>query len=257
MKVISLGAGVQSSTLYLLSSLNILPRADVALFADTGAEPQSVYDYLEYLKGLSGRYGIPIETVSAGNIEEDLLSNDGDRFASIPFFMKNKDDTSGMARRQCTAEYKLRPVMKRTRELLKERGEKQAEMWIGISLDETQRMKPARVKYIQNYWPLIYDMKWKRSDCLEWYRKNDFKEPPRSACVFCPFHNDGEWQRIKDDKPSWERVIAVDKAIRKMVRFDNEAYLHREMKPIDEIQFGGDPDQLDMFGNECEGFCGI
>jgi len=38
MKVISLGLGVQSTALYYMSSMGELPRADYAIFADTGGE---------------------------------------------------------------------------------------------------------------------------------------------------------------------------------------------------------------------------
>ncbi|RLD19115.1 MAG: hypothetical protein DRI69_09050 [Bacteroidetes bacterium] len=258
MKIISLGAGVQSSTMFLLSCMGKLPRADVAIFADTGSEPAEVYEYLDYLRGLSGTYGIPIETVTQGSLENDILELSADkRIASIPFFIKSGTDSGGMSRRQCTAEYKLRPIKKRVRELLTERNEKKADVSIGISLDETQRMKPSKVNYMENHWPLI-DMRWSRLDCLNWYERQGLRTPPRSACVFCPFHNDHEWKRIKDNDPdAWSRTLAVDNAIRKHPRFNHEVYLHREMKPIDEIQFGEDPSQISLFGNECEGYCGI
>ena len=48
--VISLGAGVQSSTLALMFATGELsPMPDCAIFADTGAEPKIVYDHLERL----------------------------------------------------------------------------------------------------------------------------------------------------------------------------------------------------------------
>jgi len=41
---LSLGAGIQSSTVLLLACEGVIPRFDVALFADTGWEPRAVYD---------------------------------------------------------------------------------------------------------------------------------------------------------------------------------------------------------------------
>ena len=39
LKVISLGVGIQSTAVYLMSSIGYkIPRADVAIFADPGAE---------------------------------------------------------------------------------------------------------------------------------------------------------------------------------------------------------------------------
>lgn len=54
---LSLGAGVQSSALFVMSALGMYgcPKADVAIFADTGDEPSWVYDQLHRLRqfGLS------------------------------------------------------------------------------------------------------------------------------------------------------------------------------------------------------------
>jgi 3'-phosphoadenosine 5'-phosphosulfate sulfotransferase (PAPS reductase)/FAD synthetase len=47
--VISLGAGVQSSTMAIMAAKGDLPPVDVAIFADTGNEPKAVYTYLNYL----------------------------------------------------------------------------------------------------------------------------------------------------------------------------------------------------------------
>ena len=53
LRVLNLGAGVQSTTLYLWA-LDGLIHFDKAIFADTGDEPESVYAHLEFLRGLNG-----------------------------------------------------------------------------------------------------------------------------------------------------------------------------------------------------------
>lgn len=50
LRVLSLGAGVQSSTLALMSARGDLPRLDYAVFADTGWEPARVYAWLDWLE---------------------------------------------------------------------------------------------------------------------------------------------------------------------------------------------------------------
>ncbi|CAM5372352.1 hypothetical protein SRIMM317S_00202 [Streptomyces rimosus subsp. rimosus] len=55
--------------------------------------------------------------VSAGNIREDAL-NPGHRFASMPLHVLNQDGKAGMTRRQCTGEYKIKPIKKQVRALL-------------------------------------------------------------------------------------------------------------------------------------------
>lgn len=50
LRVLSLGAGVQSTTMALMAAHGeIGPMPDCAIFADTGWEPKSVYDHLEWL----------------------------------------------------------------------------------------------------------------------------------------------------------------------------------------------------------------
>jgi hypothetical protein len=53
--VLNLGAGVQSTTLYLMFALGHMPKPlDYAVFADTGDEPAAVYRHLEWLMSLNG-----------------------------------------------------------------------------------------------------------------------------------------------------------------------------------------------------------
>ena len=61
-------------------------------------------------------------------------------------------------------------------------------------------MKPSAVAYIQNEYPLV-DLRMTRQDCLTWMADRGHPEPPRSACVFCPFHGDDEWLRLRDENP--------------------------------------------------------
>ena len=69
--VLSLGAGVQSSTMALMAAHGeITPMPDCAIFADTQAEPQSVYDYLDWLEG---ELPFPVYRVSYGNLTKDCL----------------------------------------------------------------------------------------------------------------------------------------------------------------------------------------
>ena len=255
LRVISLGAGVQSSTMFLRSCRGELPRADVAIFADTQAEPKAVYNYLRLLKDIGKRHGIPVETVTAGDLFKAVVAPE--TFAPIPFFStRNGLHTVGMARRQCSHQYKLRPIRKWIRDLLRERGGERVEMMIGISLDEVGRMKPSGVKYIENTYPLIYIDRWTRGDCLAWL-KDHYPMPPRSACSFCPYRSDREWEQIKlHDRDAWAQALSVDRALRD--RPGGKGYLHRQARPLDLIDFRDAPGQmeLDLFTNECEGMCG-
>ena len=116
MKIISLGLGIQSTAMYLMSSLGEIDRADYAIFADPGAELPDTYELWDELsKWQKKNNGIKLvkKTKSLySNIVEGLNSY-GARWASIPAFT----ESGGMIRRQCTGEYKIDVVIKEVRKL--------------------------------------------------------------------------------------------------------------------------------------------
>ena len=272
LRVLSLGAGVQSSTLALMIEKGEVPMVDCAIFSDVGAEPQKVYDWLEYLKT---QLSYPVHTVQWRNLKEDIISASKGEYKGFtaPYFSKNLETgKKGMLRRQCTADYKIKPVTQKIRELLGyKKGERVAkdtkvEMVMGISFDEMQRMKTNQIKYIENQYPLV-QMKIRRHHCVEWMEKHNYPKPPRSACTFCPFHKNSEWQEIKQNKQEWEEVVMIDKLIRHQEKYKkniknehqmDELFLHAERKPIDEIDFRSaeEKGQYSLL-DECEGMCGI
>src|SRR3954453_22297778 len=74
LRFLSLGAGVQSTTVLLMALHGEFPDClDCAIFADTGWEPTAVYEHLDWLEGRAKDGGIPIHRVSAGNLRQDLL----------------------------------------------------------------------------------------------------------------------------------------------------------------------------------------
>tara|TARA_R110000744_G_scaffold91925_2_gene178192 strand:- start:885 stop:1739 length:855 start_codon:yes stop_codon:yes gene_type:complete len=272
LRVISLGAGVQSTVMALMAEAGeIGPRPDCAVFADTGWEPKEVYTHLDWLEK---QLSFPVHRVSRGNIKEDLetnLNTTGHKFASIPFFLINKDGSNGMARRQCTSEYKLKPIRKKVREVAglkpRQRTPKDfvVEMWIGISRDEIIRVKPSQDSWVENRWPLL-EKNFNRRDCLRWFNDNYANRPlAKSACVGCPFHNDHEWKRLKESFPDeFEEACQVDEKLRDADgRFHGSRFLHAKRVPLREVDFSTAEEkgqgQLfdDLMLNECEGMCGL
>lgn len=255
MNILSLGAGVQSSTLALMAARGeIGPMPDAAIFADTGWEPRKVHQYLSWLEK---RLPFPVYRVMHKEGLLEALKSEN-RVASVPFFTSN----GGMVRRQCTNEYKILPIQKKVRELLGYRKYQRippgsATMWIGISTDEAVRQKPSRVAWIEHRWPLL-ELNLSRQNCLDWFEKINAPQPPKSSCLGCPFHSDKEWLLIKNgDKQEWLQTVAMDKYIRTSnKKMTHEQFMHRSLKSIDEVVFKGE-DKTDNWGNECEGMCGI
>ena len=272
LRVLSLGAGVQSSTLALMIEKGEVPMVDAAIFADVKGEPKAVYKHLDWLEK---QLSYPVYRVTWRDLKQDIFDASTGKYKAFtaPFYTKNPETgKKKMLRRQCTFMYKINPVVQEVRRLLGlNKGQKRdkntrVEMLMGISKDEIFRVKTNRMSYITNIYPLI-EKDFTRTNCLEWMSKHDYPKPPRSACTFCPYHSNEEWKEIKKNKEEWAEVVAMDKAIRHQEKhkdkFKNskevldELYLHREGIPIDQVDFDKDKkDQLDLFQNECEGMCG-
>ena len=277
---LSLGAGVQSTCLYLMACQGeILPRPDVAIFSDTGWEPPEVYEHLEKLKANGS---IPINIVSGGNIRDDVINyvtswrKDGSgwlrgqppMYARIPdevSKMNNKEpDKGGPLWRKCTEKYKIKPIQNEIRRLLGyKKGQhvrKLAYQYFGISSDEMQRMKDSRTTWIDNRYPLV-DMRMNRTKCIDWLEKNNWHNVEKSACIGCPYHDNKMWEHMKNNRPEqWADAVEFDKAMRDgpYPHTKGQVYLHPNMIPLDQVELSTAEDRGQLsFLDECEGMCGV
>ena len=131
---------------------------------------------------------------------------------------------------------------------------------MGISRDEMQRAAENRERWIINEYPLIFEKRFNRGDCLAWREKQGYDLPERSACYFCPYNSNASWKRIRDTQPKlWQQAIEFDEKIRTKLQHDDyEAYLHKECRPLKDIDLDPNKDQMDMFNDICdEGMCGV
>lgn len=312
---LSLGGGVQSSALLLLSMHGEISRLDFSVFADTQHEPRhtttidpengsviggGVYGWIEWL---GGQGDIPIHTVTQGDLigkatEVRLSARSGKTYIKglVPAFMRQPGGKIGLLGRKCTLDYKIVPIRRFLRDAIgKERmrewrrkhrsalkeltAAKKAKLptpieafsecqsdplviqWIGISTDEASRMKDSVVPYIRNEHPLI-DLGMSREDCKEWMRHRGYPDPPRSACTGCPFHSDEEWLRLKQSPEDFASAVRWEEELQAAAAqtpLDGVPFLHSSCKPINEVDFRGRAgyQQLSLFGNECEGLCGV
>ena len=118
MRILSLGAGIQSTTLALLAAEGVLPGLDAAIFADTGWEPAAIYRHLDRLeREILQPAGIPLYRVSAGQIQHDVLDLNKQR--TLPAHTRDPlTGEDGMLNRRCTQTYKLTPILRQVRLLL-------------------------------------------------------------------------------------------------------------------------------------------
>jgi hypothetical protein len=135
------------------------------------------------------------------------------------------------------------------------------ELLMGISVDEAHRMKDSEVSYIKHTYPLV-EAGITRQDCVKWMLENGYEEPPRSACYFCPYHNDREWIRLKEKEPlEFMKAVSFERSLQKAAEntdaMQGTPFLHSSLTPLETVEFNRARAQLNLFGNECEGMCGL
>jgi hypothetical protein len=265
LRVLSLGAGVQSTTLALMAAHGeIGPMPDYAIFADTGDESAATLETVEWLS--SGNVlPFPVNRVSAGRkISDDIrlraIEGPGGarRFASAPFFTAN----GGRGRRQCTREFKIEPIEREQRRLAGYKPRqvmpvKTVEVWIGISTDEVVRAGAAFSRWAVHRFPLL-EQRMSRQDCATWLKRHDYPVPEKSACVFCPNRTDYEWRRLKECDPAgFAAAVEIDELCRQSPGMRHQEFVHRLRRPLGEIDFSSAEDRGQGMLDICEAGCGL
>jgi hypothetical protein len=250
----SYGAGVQSRAMLFMAIRGDLPRPDRIVFADTQAEPEAVYQAVQEDRQHAEDEGIPFDIVTYG----DLSATDKWGGVSIPAHTLNPQTGSkGMLRRQCTGRFKVDPIKRHLRAL----GYKHVRMLLGITTDESIRVKDSRVGWIENVYPFIA-RNISRDDCDAYLRRLG-KAAVKSACVFCPYRSNYGWAKIRANPTDWAAAIEYDRKLRHKRPIGGELFVHPDRVPLEEAQV---PDLSTMiplfddgdgFGNECEGYCGL
>lgn len=288
-RILSLGAGVQSTTIALMIARKELPPIDAAIFADTQEEPKAVYHHLQWLIDAT-KHAFPTLVKSIGRLGDDLskgMNSTGQRFVSIPAFTKDPNDPDadeGITRRQCTKEYKTDVIERAIRRDIiglkpRQRIPKDVaiEQIIGLSADEPGRVARTKARFEKdrtNTTPIfpLWDAYQSRGNCLGYLEKIVPHAVPRSACTFCPYHNNCEWQRIKAVPEDWERACQVDDSLRVkgsvcQRNMDHHLFVHRSCVPLREADLTAPEPKLQQLGLsfsggpdlpvECSGMCGL
>ena len=281
MLFLSFGAGVQSSVMLMLSIHGAIDRPDHVVFADTGWDGKRTMAHVAWAEKQCQRAGLPFHRVSAGNIREDMMvartADSGGyvkaaervgragRCATMPLFVDTGQGVEGRIKRQCTNEYKIAPIRKKQREMLGyAKGQRippgACEVMIGISTDEARRASPSMDRWVDNLYPLIDPLKMSRSDCQAWWDKHYPHQPlGKSSCLGCPNRSDREWAALRSgDQDEWAEIVEFDRAIRDATGMRGKSYLHRRLKPIDEIDLNEGQASFDLEDKiYCAGGCGL
>ncbi len=273
LRVLSLGAGVQSTCLALMADTGVIePPPNLAIFADTGWEPPHIYSHLDWLEKTLTLF--PIQRIQARDLAADVAAvRQFDQKAgrvSIPLYVIAPDGSRGITQRQCTIQYKINAIHKAIREhlgLKSLRRPRSVEMWLGITIDEAHRMRDAREKWAVNRYPLV-NRRMRRSDCLAWLASHyPGLRSRKSSCLGCPYHSRRSWMEIAVEYPEeFEKICQMDDVLRSghLTTLTGKPYMHQSGLPLRDAvaaDLGQDAAQywldLDGFGAECEGHCGV
>jgi len=235
LRTLSLGWGVQSWTLAAMVALGELPPIDYAIHADTTWEHQATYEHAAKWTSWLEEHGVRVITVR-GKRTEVIASWANSISVMIPAFTVDRlSQSHGQIKRQCTHDWKIMPIRRFLRERLQEMGVRAlpgaVESLMGISLDEFTRMRSSDVLYVVNSYPLV-DARVTRPDCSTWLEGHGLPVPPKSSCVFCPYHKIASWKELKRAGGSdWETAVEVDVTIRDR-RPNAQIFVHPARLPL-------------------------
>jgi hypothetical protein len=167
------------------------------------------------------------------------------RFVTMPLYAREfVGGPCAPLRRQCTKDYKLDPIYRWTRPFIgRRKGQRHTtppfcEMWIGISSEENaKRCKPSHEKWVNNRYPLR-ELGMSRQDCSDWIWEHFHRRVKKSACIACPYHDDGYWRMLRDESPEeFEMACEFDDMVRHLPGVKGEAFVHSSGVPLREIDF--------------------
>lgn len=261
MKILSCGAGMQSTALALMSCENkreietgnpapypLVPIYDAVYFCDLGSEPCWVYEQVEFIKNACINHNIPFTILKTG-LHQDYLNNFGkSRVVSIPFWSVDEDGKKGKMMRTCTLDYKINAIIKDVKynllgykkyQRLKEEDKKAHEMHIGFSKEEERRCKENPNPLFVNSFPLC-EMKLERKDNYKYILEKWGLNTKASACNFCPFHTNYFFGKIKTLSPKdYEEILRFDDMLEREqpnTKIRSKLYISKSRKRIRDLK---------------------
>lgn len=271
MKILSFGAGMQSTALALMSCENaifktqkhpLVPIYDAVIICDLGLEPPWVKTQMDFVERSCRSAGIFYKVLDTP-LYQDFLENFGERrTVSIPWWTLKDDGHKSKMPRNCTLDYKVNAITKYVRwellgyrkgQRLKPDDIKAHEMHMGFSLEESRRCHENPHKLFVNKFPLV-DMGWERKDSYKYILEVWGLDTKASACAFCPFHRNYFFQYVKQNhQETYDAILKVDHTLRDKnpkPPMDSDLFISRSRKRIEDLT----PE--DCEDAECFEYCG-
>lgn len=271
MKILSFGAGMQSTALALMSCENAaaakplrpeVPVYDAVIFCDLGLEPPWVQRQLAFTRTACEEANIPFYVLETP-LYQDILNNFGERrLVSIPWWTLSDDGHKSVMPRNCTLDYKVETISKFVRwellgykkyQRLRPEDIKAHEIHMGFGAEEKKRCKESPNKLFVNKFPLV-DMGLVRADNYKYILERWGLDTKASACAFCPYHRNYFFQYVKDHDPqTYNAIVRVDTLLQEKnpkPPMDSDLFISRSRKRIVDLT----PE--DCADAECFEYCG-
>ena len=113
-------------------------------------------------------------------------------FDKVYDYLLYKKQVPSMKLRVCTAYFKIKPMLQYFK--------KPCIVYLGITFDESKRMKNNPHSEVFNHYPLV-SLKATREQCIEYIKLKTGNVPMKSGCFFCPFQNSSQWKLLRKNHP--------------------------------------------------------
>ena len=260
MKILSFGAGMQSTALALMSCENahakengqeipfpLVPVYDLVVFCDLGFEPPWVLSQVEFTRKACEWAGLPFKVLPSP-LYDDFMRNFGERRTiSIPWWTLGDDGHKSRMPRNCTIDYKVELISKFVRwevlgykkgQRLRDEDKKSHEMHMGFSAEEARRCKENPNPMFVNRFPLV-DMGLTRADNFAYIKDVWGLETKASACCFCPYHKNYFFKHLKENLPeTYEKLVGMDELLRDKnpkPPMDSDLFISRSRKRLEDL----------------------
>lgn len=221
----SYGGGTQTAAIAVLILQGKLPKPDLVVMADTGREIESTWNYLvEVVQPALDVIGLTVEIAKHDLATVDLWKSDD--YLLIPAFTSQAG--GGKLPTYCSHEWKQRVI----RRWLRANTINDCDLWLGISTDELERMKPSGVRWQRHVYPLIELVPTSRVACSALVTAFGWPTPPKSRCWMCPNQSPLMWANMRRHQlGDFIKAIEFEAEIRQR---DEHVWLHRAMLPLEE-----------------------
>lgn len=263
LQVLSSGGGTQSNCMIVLIAMGALPKPDLVIMANTEREASNVFDYQrECIQPICNSIGLEYVIVNKSDYTDVDITYSEDADTTMPPFFtefngRDKDNRCNKQPGFCSDKWKVVPIRRYLNERFgeKELSKRGVDMWIGMSFDESSRVKYPSGKWQKRY-PL-FEAQILREQAIKIVQDYGLPEPPRSACWMCPNRHDDEWQWMKENQPQdFESAVKFEQELKEEFPW---LWLHKNGEPLSDLDFkklSKSSKQIDIFERFCDtGMC--